>query len=256
LSYFIKVTFFSLILFTQIAFATNYLISYPRSGLHWTLYQLVSLSHKAACQGNFSYHYWDRDVLHNFGEYPNPNNILLYTSHVLHDSTNISSTDKLILLIRDYKECLPRNIGYDIDRMSSIISLDPNYTRLENSYDVGFAYFVNLYKFNEFEGEKLIIYYEDLVVNPKKVITNVLDFLNVTPINLNEFYQELIYHKKKCLERYRVQGGSKSRGRDIHFHKKKLGPRLIKTLDNLVKTHHGLLWENYLKRYEMKIFPK
>jgi len=70
-------------------------------------------------------------------------------------------------LLRDYKECMSRNVGYDIKRLLDLITMRSDYVRLPESYDTGLAYFTNLYAYDAFEGQKLLIYYEDMMLYPQ-----------------------------------------------------------------------------------------
>lgn len=247
--------FLCFIFYFQQLCSDSYLISYPRSGLHFTHYQLIYLSHKVCYDfRNKAYHYWDNGVLHKYGVYENKDDILLYLSHVSPEHLN-SNTDKLILLLRNYRECHLRNLSYDLNRIVDVISMNRMYIPV-NAYDIGSGYFTNLYAFDSFEGKKLIVYYEDLVAHPKEVITRIFNFLEVTPIDLDHFYDNLSQHRSECIQRYQIHGGSKSQGENMLFHSEKITASENEMLDDLVKKHHPILWDKYLNVYKYEIHPK
>ncbi|MBM3201693.1 MAG: hypothetical protein FJZ56_04715 [Chlamydiae bacterium] len=78
-----------------------------------------------------------------------------------------------------------------------------------------------------------------------------IDFLDVPVYAFDEFFQSLALHKEKSMDFYKLNGGSKSKGKDLHYHSKKLKKNIIKYLDDLVETYHPVLYKKYLERYRL-----
>jgi hypothetical protein len=143
------------------------LISYQRSGLNWVRY----------CTEYFSgFKTYGRITAVDSSRYKDRSRILFYRTHnVLINGRKSSFTCKfydenrgplhkrVILLLRNYKENFGRIVFSNLDRnMSTCVK----------------HYMANLEAYDKFEGEKLLIYYEDLVRDFGQM-ERILNFLNI-----------------------------------------------------------------------------
>ena len=167
-------------------FNHNALWSFPRSGNHWVRFisEYLSGCPTHGCISNL------RDVpiyLNTFPseEHPladvNPKNpFVLYKSHYA-----TTSTSSIVLLIRDYHNHLS-NLGKYMDYNDEVLFICE-----------AVAYLELIAAYDRFDGNKMIIYYEDLLTYPEREISRLRYFLNAsderykTFINNYDYYEEL-----------------------------------------------------------------
>ena len=100
------------------------------------------------------------------------------------------------------------------------------------------TFFKNLKGFDNFNGEKKIIFYEDLIQKPEVFIKELCTFLNLNEVELlNEFMSKFAHHKQKAIEYY--FGNSKTMRTDTEI--KKID-RWSKDVPTLIKTK---FWNNF-----------
>jgi hypothetical protein len=83
------------------------------------------------------------------------------------------SANMLILIVRNPKEVLLRHNNFKL-----------NIARKWDSYE---TYFKNIDFYNNFTGKKLLLYYEDLLIDKKKFINELCDFLDVDNIEKKNY---------------------------------------------------------------------
>jgi len=227
----------------------NILLSYPRSGNTWLRYCVEFLSKKptigytSANASNF-----DKNALGAFNSSMGvdlKSDPILIKRHMVGfgygKDTHIpdwTTSDKLLLIIRDYKEVLIRhNKGKkDINTLkksceSHIIS--KNYTQLIQYYET-------------FPGEKLLIYYEDIITNLDNTLKQICNFINIDDTHLNDFIKNVSNHKKNSLSIY---GQSHTKGKNIKSHSHKLNKGEKIKWDTFIKIKLGEISDKYLERY-------
>ena len=105
------------------------------------------------------------------------------------------------------------------------------------------------------EENRHLVYYEDLLLNPKETLTKALEFLGESDERMEEFLANFDSFKKLCLATYDQEtkrlplGPSISKGKDIHYHSKKVSKVLLFKADELFQKKYPDLWEKYLARY-------
>lgn len=209
------------------------LLSYPRSGNTWLRYCVETLTDKKTTSVLIPPYDTKKGLEDLIRKGMSPmdkdslietkkNQIILEKSHVWRESLNSifnkKNKSKLILIIRDYKESIPINTNYNKSKY------------LEESQKFN----DNLDIFNKTDLDKLLIYYEDLILNPKKILSEVLHFLNeYDEKKLNLFIESIDHHKSKSISIYDKFQGSRTKGKDLHAHKKKLNESDLDYLDSL-----------------------
>ncbi len=216
--------------------ADAYLLSHPRSGNHWVRFLVEWFSGRPTlgCLGNketdIPIHKGfndERDSLKHVDEDSNP---ILIKAHNI--SEIINNDMGIIIILRDPKETIVshwRNINKE--RMDQYISL--------------------IKLFDEFEGNKKIIYYEDLINNPKKEITEILDFLNINKDRIEEFMEDYEYYFKTSVNFYKKnrKGRGQTEGKDLKFFTNNfLGKKDINFVKNYVLRQPDNI-QSYLLRY-------
>lgn len=118
----------------------------------------------------------------------------------------------------------------------------------------------NLSVYDAFEGNKMIMYYEDFVSDPSTYMKQFLDFISVKNewgnINVKE-------HRDLSVKLYESGGSEKvgtqtkgapslTKGKaDFAFHQKDLDDVTIKMLESWFIENHKELHDKYLNRYKL-----
>ncbi len=222
----------------KLTFDHNTLWSAHRSGNHWTRFiaEYLSGCPSAGCIRN------EKDVpiyLNTFPgkEHPlahvNPENpFVLYKSHWAY---KITSRSAILLIIRNHHEAISRP------------------SKLKELVLTAFLYLNLIAAYDRFSGNKMVIYYEDLLTYPEREISRIRYFLNGS----NERYKTLMDNHDHYAELMR-QGknrdwyGSHS-ARDLKFHQKKLSKQNLITRKNvfqaLLATKQYQCVKPYLAKY-------
>ena len=212
-------------------FNTATLLSYPRSGNTWFRYCIETIT-KLRTVGLNGGPLWEEGIL---PEHRTDNiETILFKEHVPKEGKG----DKLILLTRNYKEVLIRT------------SLEENYENvIYNDRNKQISYINSLRFFDKYKGDKLLIYYENLLDNIEIELKKCLDFLNFKfdEDEIKEFISNIDYHRNKSLKIY---GESETNGSDKIFHSKNIDKSTKKDWDNFYKSNYPKIFNKYLKKYE------
>ena len=232
----------------------SFLLSFPRSGNTFTRYFVEYLTkHPTTSASTFPY---DKNkkpkitdsnsLLKNIGI----NNVLKYEKDILIKKHNMFNSEKyiypMIFVIRNYKEVLLRHYG---DKKNAIKNIP---------YSDNCNYYKCLKDFNEWENNKIIIYYEDLITKTEETIKKVIKFLDKFNIKeYNNFIKNLEQHKRNSIKSYDIinhnQSSSITKGKSTIFHSKKLELSEKKEWDDLMLDACGEdLYNKYLLRYKEK----
>lgn len=195
----------------------------PRSGNHWLQYIVEQLS-LAPC--------------------PIPHNI--------RDNCRYSF-DKLFLIIRNPKECIPRHHGSGNQKNTEYVLTNINRFLDRHFSDdqkyIGSVVFP-IRTFLNYPTEKLLVYYEDLITKPQSEIKRIANFVGQSA-NVKHFLDRYSEHKNFSLHKYKEdQGYSATFGnpKSIHCHSSILGENVTKEINNRI---HNLDAEilKFLVRY-------
>ena len=104
----------------------------------------------------------------------------------------INNEAKLVFILRDYLETYCRENPSMEDCSANPVVKE---------------YSQSLIEYDEYQGPKVLIRYEDLMSNPKKCVTKVLNFLDVfDQSRVEDFFDKLHEHKNICLNMYTGMG--------------------------------------------------
>lgn len=216
----------------------NHLISYPRSGNHWVRFIVEWFSGKPTKGMNKE----DKPIYVNLVNKDTLSHVS-GTDYILfknHWYSKIKPNENLILIVRNPKEAIIRH---------------------KNKFtDDDLKWFMGLIKsFHNHKGNKILIYYEDLLTHPKSNIENILKFLNILDEkklnifmdNYEELFNESINVYDNTGKKEIISGGkgrvSKTKGKKLNFHSNSLtnedNQRFINYLNN-----SGV--KKYIIRYE------
>ncbi len=212
------------------------IISYQRSGLNWVRY---CIEHFTGLRTP------GRTKLIEGGK------IAVYRTHNInkrkgHDTCACSFYDKagnplhskVVLLLRDYRESFIR-VGRG--RKEGM----PTVEDIKQGEMFNFRnYFDNLRAYDQFNGEKLLIHYHDLVQDFSQVI-KILDFFNLN-YDLEGF--DLEYHRQKSIQIYDTQHKSytKKSVMDFSYHQNSVDSAVLDALDVFVDQNYPDLRTKYL----------
>lgn len=220
----------------------NCLLSLPRTGSNWVRYWFEYFSNENTSERNIlvETNHWGE-------QRTEKTNATLYKRHKLSENDiNNRNIEKLVCVVRDYRECFVRHCrGRTFSRRIS---------RMNDLTD-------NLYVYDAFEGDKMLMYYEDFVSDPKTYMKKFLDFLEVR----NEWKNiDIKEHRNISVKLYETGGsnkvGSQTRGApsltkgkaDFKFHQQDLDEESIISIENWFKQEHSVLHDLYLNRYKIK----
>lgn len=144
----------------------------------------------------------------------------------------------LIMIVRNYKECLVREIKTE----------EKIREHLERRR---ILYVANLETYDNWDPEKrLLIYYEDLIKNPKETLNKVVNFFHADPQYLDEFMDGYDQHRANCIMIYeRDEEPSKTKGERPIFHSNRLRPEFKRYMDKAIKRNNPRIFDLYLRRY-------
>lgn len=140
---------------------------------------------------------------------------------------------KYILLIRNPKECLKRQ----------------NTLSLLNETD--FHFYQNIEVYDRWNPKtRKLIYYEDLILQPREVLSDLLEFLEADDRYLDPFMNDFAFHQNRSLNFFEeTNHESFTKGAALTYHSSQLTLKKKREIDRTIKNIKPLLWERYLKRY-------
>ncbi len=169
----------------------------------------------------------------------------VWKAHILDDLNCLgrrpynNKEDHLILLIRNPKETIIRETGSAA--LGALTSGEgrKNFQR----------YFENLAIYDEWQGKKYLIYYEDFMTNPRRILEKIVDFLGDSQEKFDDFFAHYQEHKIKSIKLYADYFYTQSitKGEDLLAHSRKLSRDHRNELDVWIDKNYRHLWQKYLK---------
>jgi len=217
-----------------------YILSYPRSGSFWVRWCLEFLlqTTRISDHPKRSFQFALKNNRVNLSTIFKPiDEYKLLKDHGVNQNFDDGNTT-LIMVLRNYKECIPRQIIYKAQTKQQALN---QYVRMIKRYD-------------KWNGKKFIVYYEDLITDPEKTLENLINIIDTKYVkNIKLLMQDYEEHKKGSLERYTTTGGkpeSMTKGNSIIFHSKKLTIEQKQDYDQFIKLYK--FCKKYLERYYEK----
>lgn len=220
--------------------AKTFLLSAPRSGFHWFAYVINRLTDRYVNPGGNLFLYNRLATPFTYEKAP----ILFFHSSQHFQKSYNPALDKIILLVRNYKENLIRNFG--------------QYKRIKDAIDSGFDHneAFDLISHLEFfeaqpENQRLLVYYEDLIARPEETYEAILDFLGEDKSRISSFLEHLTEHKQYVINLYNSKwyGPSRTEGNLAKKHSEKLTQGQLNHLDQLIEAMNPELYHKYLSHY-------
>jgi hypothetical protein len=161
----------------------------------------------------------------------------------------INCYDRAILLLRNYKECIPRHHGYEQIAASGVSRFLQN----DDGRQPAIWYVKNIQQFEKFKGEKIVVFFEDLMKNPHDAIKALAAFMKVDAEEVNRYLKNMDQHQENSLNRYEKMGHqSQTKGAvtNIDFHQKNFSADELTEFDDYFQDQLGNeIFQKYLSRY-------
>jgi hypothetical protein len=137
----------------------------------------------------------------------NGQEIILEKTHLIYDGDdnvfNKETGGRIVLVLRDFKEAIGRHTVGDTDRYVREI---PNYKSILNFYE-------------KYEGDKLVVYYEDFIRYTQEQLKRVLEFIGEYNEEMfNKFISDIDNHKKLSVTTYNKFHSSHTEGKVLSHH--------------------------------------
>lgn len=137
----------------------------------------------------------------------NGEEVILEKTHMIFDGDenvfNKETGGRLVLVLRDFKEAIGRHTIGNADRYVQEI---PKYKTTLEFYE-------------KYEGDKLLVYYEDFVTNTQEQLKTVLEFIGeYNEEKYNNFINDLPNHKQRSVQTYNQYHTSYTKGEVLNHH--------------------------------------
>ena len=228
----------------------TYLLSYPTSGNTWCRYCLEFLTKRPTLwKYNEGEHILSTNCplgnMFDLGTVMDNDPIWkVHDRHMMEDmGTFDPEQEVLLLLVINIKEAVTRHEGIP-DTEQSL-------------QETCFTYFDALRLYDEWHPDRrLLIYYEDLILQPVNTFKKIIAFLGHESDYIQEFMQHYETHRQNCIYLYYAQSRTPmTKGNYILYHSRKISPRKRKWIDKTVAKLYPNLWNTYIKdRYSEKAF--
>lgn len=243
--------------------ANIFVLGYPRSGNHWSCYTLAKLMNIPCIShpGSGPWVWVSNGVDRNFDVSQLQQPLQLHAFYHGHNAIDCAlheadqSTDILIILLRDYKESI-MSVNYDneVNVVSNIVDEYRTYNEQKNPFmSRANSYFNILRCYECWDPQKrFLIYFEDLIAEPKQVLMNLSNFLDIDEAEVEEYLSNIEYHKERALDTtFRPEEDEKRKNsEDLRKHTKKMSKKNIKYIDSFVERNFPEFWGKYLSRYK------
>ena len=238
----VNILIFCFLLTSSFAFSMgnkNYLLSFQGSGSHWIMYAIEKITDSPNTFIRHDYNF--KDAMEEVNK--NPKRIPRSHHVKLDEVKNVAKDDVyLIFVLRNFKECM-------LHRFNNKKHINnPNVVKSFYPFFIEKSYFVNLEVFDNWNDEKkILLYYEDLLLNPKKFFIDLAKFLKKDPIFIESFMKNYQWYKENSLKNY--PGTARSKGSSIKYHSNRKPKHLLYKVDDYIKNQYKDLWNKYLYKY-------
>jgi acetyltransferase-like isoleucine patch superfamily enzyme len=243
------------------------IIGYPRSGNNWLRYLVEYFTkYETVCEpantpmrkplhllcpsiDSVNKDTKDNDALWNtHGHEPGVNKMLK------------KAQGKQILILRNYKECIPRhiNVAYPFEIYDNnfkdtgkLTNLDLIFNEANDGNSLDLIHYLSLLNdYYNYEGEKLLLYYEDLINKEtiKESLIKLINFLDGDITLIDAFLDTYEERSNECKVLYKPLGGSQSPAGQSIFHSKVFTDEQKYFMDDLILSDYSHLTD-YVKCY-------
>ena len=218
----------------------NILLSFPRSGNTWVRYALEYVSKRPTsielvsdCQEGITKkdpiglkENFDVDIL---------KKCIAVKRHRADHHWDFFNKDNsnFILLVRSHKEAIIRHLITQNYKSSKVFNKNiDDYLHCLNFYD-------------QFDGNKILIYYEDLITDEKNEFKKIFNFLELN--EYDDFFDNIDFHRKKSVNGYEPGSVTKGLSSKLDYHSRRCAG-----ISNIVdiEIKKSPMYDKYLKRFK------
>lgn len=155
---------------------------------------------------------------------------------------------KVLLIIRNYKECLIRQFKTKWQQYESV----EDFLTSTNLHTPPLWYIENIKAFEAYNGVKACLYYEDMVNEPIQFLDALKSFLNLNDKKIEDISHNLPQHQKKSVELYTKRGKksyTSGKKENLESHSKGLTDQQRSEFDRYYQQKYPELYAKYLNRY-------
>ena len=161
-------------------------------------------------------------------------------------------SNRLILLLRNYHEAIPRQTKtFDGDQYVQYM--------LSRGYWIT-QYLAMLRLFDRIpKHRRYLIYYEDLITHPRKVIQGLVRFIGWPHGDLASFFEEYEAFRGELIRaydtHYKHHMGSVTKGKKVLHHSLQFTTEERQVVDRSLEEEEPRLYKKYLRRYKVQSMP-
>lgn len=263
------------LLFSQFLDGRIYVLGYPKSGNNLLCYSLANILDRAVffgdtkiyflpnTLGDLTYFEKIKDANWNKQKMNETRNRAIIFNHApawVHLNEAKPSQDYLIVIVRDYHECITKHVAFknqknesfDAETILKWFRNIPNFVAPENCFESDKVHYMNILRcYDKWNPQKrVLVYYEDLLTDFESTMRECIEKLHVPHPHLEEFLLQKEERLEECRESYRW-GETASNG-DLKFHQEKwLTPEIAVEIDAILERKFPYFCRTYLKRYKI-----
>ncbi len=173
-------------------------------------------------------------------------NLEVFATHrpIIHQEWPLKPHDKLIMLVRDYRECIPRHLYSE--KIVSTEMVTKMFGREFGIRDRASQYIENLVLFDLCQAPKYLIYYEDLINRGKYEFKKLA--LWGDHLLKNYILADCLDWEKESAIALKNYDAPSMSGGDLDYHKKSIED--IGFMESIMLDTNKYIYDKYLSRYE------
>lgn len=232
-----------------------FILTNPKSGSHLLLYSIMKMT-KRPLRGRVPLWHFLNDP-----PFFPPENIMdyeldfskptIYWGHEYHLLSKLNrNNNKLIFVMRDYKENIASNLILKYELGSHEKSLLGEYLRKEILEEgmIFKEFILRLKLFDRWDPDnRLLVQFKDLVAYPENFVPKVLKFMG-EEIDCAEFINDYQSFKKELRICYDLKENNTGSGESLHYFSDSVNLEILKEIDDYVAKSYPKLWKKYLKK--------
>lgn len=199
------------------------MLSLPRSGSNWVRYWFEYFSDEKCTEKNILV------PINVHGNSTEDQPVTLYKRHAISlVDLKERGIENLLLIVRDYKETFKRHARRKLENMDSFVE--------------------NLKVFDAFNGNKLVVYYEDIVPDFNYIV-KAMDFMGIKGNYKNV---DVEAHREKSIKLYddACKSATKDDLMNFKFHQNTISDKEKEAVTLYLKKELGDIFDKYLYRYD------
>ena len=164
---------------------------------------------------------------------------------IIHKEWPLKKEDKLIMLVRDYRECIPRHLYSE--KIVSTEMITKMFGIEFGIRDRASQYIENLVLYDLCQAEKYLIYYEDLIKFGKKEFINLASCLGDESGYDIYYMLDILDWDKEFKDSLKNYDAPVMSGGDIDYHKQRIED--VGFMESIMMDTNKYIYDKYLTRY-------